>query len=220
MAAMLSRGEKGSKPLEQSYFSVSRYFDTWVRLMEIRTRTMEAEDSAHLQGARVLIISPPTDAGIPLLVRANRTCQTRLLCFSERLGRIAATYAKKHRVNEVLDISVAPFFRLPFPDGEFAAIYANCFLDFCHEGDLDAIFDEMHRALGINGSLFAAYMGHSNKFPARGWTWAFRRCGFISQGCHPVSVGPYLSRHGFSVRRDLSASRLGFPLRYTLAEKQ
>jgi hypothetical protein len=53
--------------VEESYFSVSRFFAAWVRMMEYHTRRMEALDSAHL-GSRRLIISPPTDAGIPLLV--------------------------------------------------------------------------------------------------------------------------------------------------------
>lgn len=209
-----------SNALEQSYFSISRYFDAWVRLVEIRTRRMEVEDSVHLQGTRKLIVSPPTDAGIPLLLRSGRACRTELLCLSDRLKQIASIYSEKHGLKDRLHICVAPFFRLPFFRGEFAAIYANCFFDFCPEEDFAPIFAEMHRVLEANGSLFAVYMGHPDDLPARGWALAFKKLRFLSQGCRPVSLEPYLLRHGFTIRKSLRLAGLGFPLRYTLAEKR
>lgn len=52
------------------YESISFYFDTWSRIMEIRTRIAEVGDS-RIGSSRILIISPPTDRGIELLARAN-----------------------------------------------------------------------------------------------------------------------------------------------------
>ncbi len=75
--------------VEESYFAVSCFFATWVRVMEHHTREMEVSDSAQL-GSRRLIISPPTDAGIALLARANSRGKSELLCFSDRTERIAA----------------------------------------------------------------------------------------------------------------------------------
>jgi len=204
--------------IEHSYFSVSRFFDAWVRVMELHTRRMEVEESRHF-GSKVLIISPPTDPGIRLIAKANQHGQTQLLCFSERLERIAITNSRERGI-ESLGIHVAPFFRLRFVDGELAAVYANCFFDFCKEQDFAAIFDEIWRVLKVRGSLHMVYMGSPTNFLSHGWTWAFRRLNFLSQGCHPVSIGPYLSRHGFLLQKDLFVERLGFPLRYTYAEKQ
>lgn len=204
--------------IEQSYFSVSRFFDTWVRVMELHTRKMEVEGSKHW-GLKILIVSPPTDPGIQLLAKANQHGPAKLLCFSERLKRIAITYAREHGI-ESLSIHVVPFFRLPFADGEFEAIYANCFFDFCQERDFGLILDEMWRVLKPKGSLSRVYMGSSNNLLAQGWTWAFRQLNFLSRGCHPVSIEPYLSRRGFLLQKDLSVDRFGFPVRYTYAEKQ
>jgi len=65
--------------IEETYFAVSGFFDLWIRLMEIRTRIMEVEDS-RLNNSRILIISPPTDRGIKVLARANPRGETHLLC--------------------------------------------------------------------------------------------------------------------------------------------
>lgn len=204
--------------IEQSYFSVSRFFDAWVRVMELRTRRMEVLDSKHW-GAKILIISPPTDTGIKLLAKANKHGQTMLLCFSERLKRIATTYCRKHGIAP-LNIHTGPLFRLPFKDGEFATIYANCLFDFCQDRDFVPILEEMWRVLSIKGSLFAVYMTFPNSFQAHGWTWACRKFSFLSQGCRPVSIAPHLSRCGFLVQKDMTVKRLGFPIRYTYADKQ
>lgn len=56
--------------VEQSYYQVSKFFDSWVRLMEIHTRRMEVVDSGDF-GSKILIISPPTDTGIQILAGAN-----------------------------------------------------------------------------------------------------------------------------------------------------
>ena len=203
---------------EQSYFSISRFFDTWVRVMELHTRKMEVEDSEHW-GSKILVISPPTDPGIRLLAKANQRGDTVLLCFSERLKQLAVNYSRQREM-EPLDICVAPAFRLPFRDGELAAIYANCFFDFCQERDFAAILDEMWRALQMNGSLFMVYMGVPNGIAAKAWSWGCRRFQSLSRGCHPVSIGPVLSPHGFQLQKDLYAEKLGFPVRYTYAKKQ
>ena len=203
--------------VEKSYFSVAPFFDPWVRVMEIHSRRMEEEDSGHW-GSKILIVSPPVDPGIPLLAKANRHGDTVLLCFSERLKRIALNYSMKQETGPP-DIRIAPFFSIPCEDGEFAAIYANCFFDFCEEGDFPFILKEMHRALKADGSLFMVYMGLPDETLAKGWAWAFSRFRFLSQGCHPVSMAPHLPAADFELQKDLYANRLGFPLRYTLAKK-
>jgi ubiquinone/menaquinone biosynthesis C-methylase UbiE len=179
---------------------------------------MEVEDSEHF-GSRALIVSPPTDPGIGLIARANRSGSTELLCFSDELERIATTYSRERGI-ESLRIRVAPFFELPFGDEELGVIYANCFFDYCEEGDYPLILDEMWRVLKRNGSLFAVYMGFPDGVAAKGWAWALRRLRFPFRGCHPTSMKPYLERHGFLVEKDVSLKRLGFPLRYNHARKR
>jgi ubiquinone/menaquinone biosynthesis C-methylase UbiE len=203
--------------IEQSYYSVSRFFDIWVRVMELQTRRMELEDSVH-GDSKILIVSPPTDTGIPLIAKANPDARITLLCFSERLKRIAEAYIQRHEIGP-LRIQVAPFFRLPFADGEFGTVYANCFFDFCQEKDFAMILDEIWRVLMMNGSLFSVYTDYPGNFLAHGWVCACRQFTFLSQGCHPACIGSSLSRCGFLIRRDRLAGRLGFPLRYTFAEK-
>jgi len=186
--------------------------------MEFHTRKMEVEHSECF-GSKILIISPPTDPGIELLAKANRQGSTELLCFSEKLKRIASTYFREQEIESV-GIRVTPFFQLPFMDGEISAIYANCFFDFCQERDFAWILGEMWQVLQMNGSLFMVYMGLPNSIVARGWSWAFRRFQFLSQGCHSVSMEPDLSLHGFQLQQDQYVERLGFPVRYTYATKQ
>lgn len=201
--------------IEQSYFRISRVFDAWVRLMEFNSRKREAE-APLLSGSKILIISPPTDAGIKLLANANVSGETFLLCFSERLAAIAETYARAHEAPS-LDIRVEPFFRLPFADVEIAAIYANCFFDFCSEEQFDLVIGEMRRVLKADGMLFAAYMGMPRSVPSRLWAWLFRRFDFIGQGCRPVSIEQWLSRHGLMIHESLFTERLGFPLTFIVA---
>ena len=83
--------------IEESYLAVSGFFDLWVRLIEIRTRIMEVQDS-RINNLRILIISPPTDRGIKVLAQANQKGESHLLCFSEALGEIAKEYSLQHNI--------------------------------------------------------------------------------------------------------------------------
>lgn len=203
--------------VEQSYYQVSKFFDSWVRLMEIHTRRMEVVDSGDF-GSKILIISPPTDTGIQILAGANAYGQTNLLCFSERIEQIAVEYRAKHGL-EGLQTYVEPFFHIPFPNESLSAVYANCLFDFCSERDFDVMFNEIWRALKKNGSLFAVYMGPPSSFLAQTWVWIFKRFHFLSQGCHPVCIAPYLSRRGFRILKEQPVERLGFPITYIHTEK-
>jgi len=203
--------------LERSYVAAARYFHTWVRMMEFHSRRTQVAESRHAF-SKVVVLSPPTDAGIGLLAAANRQGQTHLICFSKRLEQIAMRYCNRQRIDG-LTTEVTPFFQLPFKEGEVSAVYANCFFDFCQEGDFDLIAAEIRRVLDEKGLLFAVYMSPPTDTPARLWGWIFRRLHFLSQGCHPVCVAPYLERRGFRILVDRPARRCGFPLWYTKAEK-
>jgi len=100
--------------IEESYLTVSGFFNFWVRFMEIRTRNMEVQDS-KINDLRILIISPPTDRGIKVLTEANPKGESHLLCFSEALGKIAKEYSIRYNL-EGLKICVEPFFSIPFDD--------------------------------------------------------------------------------------------------------
>jgi SAM-dependent methyltransferase len=203
--------------VEESYFAVSRFFAAWVRVMEYHTRKMEVLDSADL-GSRRLIISPPTDAGIPLLTSANAHGKTELLCFSDRIERIAAAYRERLGMDALIT-RVEPFFSLPAPDEALSVVYANCLFDFCGEAHFDPMLREIWRALEPGGVLFAVYMGPPSSYGGRVWAWIFDRFSFLGNGCHPVSIASHLTRGGLRILRDTPAVRLGFPVRYTVSEK-
>jgi len=201
--------------IERSYLALSRFFDTWVRIMEMRTRRMEVED-ARLGESRTLIISPPTDAGIGVLAQANVDGETHVLCFSEALEKIAREYATQHHIAG-LKTCRAGFFGIPFEEGYFDAVFANCFFDFCQDNVFDEIISETRRALKKGGALIAVYMDFPTDAIGRTWVGLCRWFPSISQGCRPVDIRPALSRHGFRLRKDLSLTRLGFPIRYIVA---
>jgi len=203
--------------VEKSYFAVSRIFKVWVRAIEYHTRQLEALDSGPL-GTRRLIISPPTDAGLPLLVGANTHGKTELLCFSDRTEQIAAAFCRTHQI-DALVTRVEPFSGIPAPDQGLSAVYANCLFDFCAEPHVDSMLDEIWRVLEPNGVLFAVYMDHSTHFGGRLWTSIFDRFSLLSNGCHPVSIVPNLARRGFQILSDMPADKFGFPLRYVVSEK-
>jgi hypothetical protein len=203
--------------VENSYFAVSRFFAAWVWIMEYHTRKIEVQDSAHL-GSRRLIISPPTDAGIPLLARANAHGKTGLLCFSDRIERIAADYRRRLGLDALVTY-VAPFFSIPAPDEALSVVYANCLFDLCRETDFDPMLDEIWRVLEPRGVLFAVYMGTPSSYWGRVWAWTLARFSFLGHGCCPVSIASHLTRGGWRVVTDTSVVRLGFPVRYTVSEK-
>jgi SAM-dependent methyltransferase len=209
--------KESSMDVEQSYFAVSWFFSSWVRLMEYHTRKMEVIDSVQL-GPKRLIISPPTDAGIPLLIRANSSGQTDLLCFSKRLQRVADEYGKRHRIKS-LATSVELFFQIPAPDESLSAIYANCLFDFCTEEDFDMMLREIWRVLKPGGILFAVYMAPASGFGSRLWTWIFDRLTCMSIRCNPVTISAHLSRNGFIIQKEMFVQRFGFPIIYSVSER-
>jgi ubiquinone/menaquinone biosynthesis C-methylase UbiE len=203
--------------VERSFSSISSFFAAWVRIMEMHTRRAEIADSGRW-GTRVLVVSPPTDPGLRLIAEANRAGETTLLCFSERLARLARRYARRHALNS-LRIEVAPFFEPSVADGGLDAVYANCFFDFCPDERIPSILGEIRRALRVDGAVFAVNMGPPARSLNRVWAWVFRHSSLVSRGCHPVSTAEDFSRCGFVVRKDLACDRFGFPVRYTVAVK-
>ena len=185
--------------------------------MEYRTRQMEVVESAQL-GQRRLIISPPTDAGIPLLARANPSGHTDLLCFSDRLQRVAAAYIRSHRIESLTPI-VESFFQIPALDESLSAVYANCLFDFCAEEDFDMMLREIWRVLKPGGVLFAVHMARTSCLGSRLWTWIFDRLSFMNNGCDPVTIAVQLTSNGFIIQKEMSVRRFGFPVMYIVSER-
>jgi len=203
--------------IEESYLAVSGFFDLWVRLMEIQTRIMEVKDS-RLNNLRILIISPPTDRGIKVLTQSNPRGESHLLCFSEALEEVAKEYSRRCNIKG-LKICVEPFFSAPFDDNYFDAIFTNCFFDFCQERDFNDILKEIKRTLKSKGLFFFVYMDMPSDFIGRTWGNLFDNFRSLSQGCHPVDIMPFLSKWSFKLKKDLTVRRLGFPVKYLIAEK-
>lgn len=203
--------------IEQAYHEVGLFFDGWVRVMELESRKMEVTDSANL-GMKRLIISPPTDRGIPLIMAGNSGGETQLLCFSERLARAAQVYSQKMGVGGLRTV-VKPFFEIPVDDNSLDVIYANCLFDFCTDEEIGVAVEEIERVLRPAGVLLAVFMEPPSTMFGRMWTMMFEGMKFASKGCHPVEIAGYASRSGFSTVRDISVKRLGFPARYRVYEK-
>lgn len=207
--------------IEESYLALSGFFDLWVRIMEIRTRIMEVQDS-RINNLRILIISPPTDRGIKVLTQANPKGESYLLCFSEALGEIGKEYSIQYNI-EGLKICVEPFFSIPFfsipfDDSHFDAVFTNCFFDFCQKSDFNDILREIKRTLKSKGLFFSVYMDVPADLIGRMWVNMFGRFQSLGQGCHPVDIIPFLSKWNFKLKKDLPIRRLGFPVKYLIAE--
>ncbi len=202
--------------LDAIYLKVAGFFDMWVRCIELETRVVMARD-AGLGTLRALIISPPTDKGIEVLSKANPDGQTELLLFSDASREIAERYVEKHGIKGV-ELRVAPFFQIP--DGElYDVVFADCFFDFLEPEDLEPCIDEIARVLRPGGSLFSAVMDSPHEAPAKLWAKAMEHFPALSQGCHPVDIGPLMPAHGLGVVKEVSSTHLGFPLSYVHARK-
>jgi SAM-dependent methyltransferase len=200
--------------IEEAYSRISPFFNPWVRLMEVQTREMEVNDS-DLGDKRILIISPPTDPGIGMLSEANHGGETYLMCFSSRLERSA----RRSVPPGGLETFTAPFFRIPFGDEYFDAVFTNCFFDFCREEDFPMTVREIKRVLKKKGQLLSVYMDFPSTLASRLWTGLFERVSILSQGSRPVDIRPTLEREGFKVIKDVSLLSHGFPLKYIQAGK-
>jgi ubiquinone/menaquinone biosynthesis C-methylase UbiE len=207
-----------NKDIEKTYIYISPFFDTWVKFMEVQTREMEARD-AILKASKVLIISPPTDRGIKVLAEANRKGESYLLCFSSRIEEIAKKYLVKKNIAN-LKTCVNAFFHIPFPDAYFEVIFANCFFDFCQDYDIDKIIIEIKRALKDKGALFLVHMDFSANIANRAWNTIFGKISMMGHGCHPVDIAPVLAKHNFTLKKDISMERFGFPIKYIQCENQ
>jgi ubiquinone/menaquinone biosynthesis C-methylase UbiE len=203
--------------IEESYNRIFWFFDRWVIVMEFHTRIMEIQDS-HISSHKILILSPPTDRGIQILSKTNSNGETYLMCFSERLAKIAKDYSFKNGI-ENLNIFIERFFNLPFKDGYFDAVFANCFFDFCQKIDFDKIICEIKRILKKEGHFYSVYMNLPSKFFDHIWTILFKITPYLRKSVFPVDIKDVLLQTGFQVEKDIMARRFGFPLKYIMAIK-
>ena len=203
--------------VEKSYAGLSWFFNYWSMLIENQLRVAEMHDS-NIKESKILIISPPTDRGIKLLSKANANGESYLLCFSPFLEGLAKRYTQKQRILN-LKTCTSPFFEIPFGEGYFDIIFANCFFDFCGESDFDKIIKEIKRALNSRGLFFSTYMDFPSRLGENLWFRFFKIFPSLSQGCHPVDIKPGLKRRNFSLKKDVSMRRFGFPMKYLIAEK-
>lgn len=203
--------------IDSVYIAISRFFDTWVRLMENHTRRMQVRDS-NLGNATILIVSPPTDPGIATLTKANRRGKSCLLCFSHQVEGIALDYCRRHRIENVSTV-VTLFFHIPFGGEQLDAVYANCLFHLCDPEEIGTVLAEMGRALRHGGYLYSVHMGVPSRSAGRAWAWCFRKFPTLTHGFRPVHVASSLRDRGFAVVQDCAPGRLGFPLRYLVAQK-
>jgi len=203
--------------IERAYAEVSWFFHAWVGLMENHTRELEISESS-LRDAKILIISPPTDRGIEALSRANPVGSSYLLCFSSRIESIAKKHCKRHGIHGIQTV-VAPLLNIPIGTGALDGIYANCFFDCCPPSQLNAIVDELRRALRQGGTLHSVHMGIPSHPMGHLWALLFRSIPGPARGFQPVDIAPLLSSRGFTVLRNQRPEKFGFPLRYVIAEK-
>ncbi len=202
---------------EESYIKVSSFFNIWSKLIEDPTRHMQVLDS-NIKVSKILIISPPTDQGIKTLSAANANGESYLLCFSTSLEKLAKRYAQKQRIIN-LKTCTSPFFEIPFGAGYFDVIFANCFFDFCSELDFDKVIREIKRTLSKKGLFLSIYMDFPSRRIENVWFRLFKILPWLSRGCHPVDIRPGLNKGNFSLKKDLSLSRFGFPMKYLIAER-
>ncbi|RMG70849.1 MAG: methyltransferase domain-containing protein, partial [Nitrospirae bacterium] len=167
--------------IEEVYLNLSSLFPVWVRLIEFKTRLMEAEEASD-GNPRILIISPPTDPGIKCIIEANPGGENYLLCFSKSIRQRAIDYLGIE-TSSYIRLVVSPFFRIPFENNFFDLILANCFFDFCHESKIMEATKEISRVTVLNGKLLSVYMDLPYNFSGKLWGWLFRRFPFLSQGC-------------------------------------
>ena len=204
--------------IDTTYVAISPFFHAWVRLMENHTRVMEARDP-RLGSANILIVSAPTDPGIPALAHANSTGNTRLLCFSDRMERVALRYFRRHRIRNASTV-IAPFFSIPSGDGLLDSIYANCFFDLCDAEETRAVLETMWRALKPGGRLHSVHMGKPTRSAGHAWAWLSRGFPGLSPGFRPIDLVPSVRDRGFELVQDRTPRRFGFPLSYIVAEKR
>ncbi len=203
--------------IKQSYVSISSFFDSWSRFIEIQPRIMEVQDS-KLKDSKILIISPPTDRGIKIFAQANVNGESCLLCFSAGLERIAQRYCQKQRIFN-LKTCTSKFFEIPYANAYFDVIFANCFFDFCRESDFDKIIREIKRVLNNKGLCFSIYMDFPSTLGEKAWFRFFKIFPSFAQGCHPTNIRPYLIKQSFRLKKDLSIKKFGFPMKYIIAVK-
>jgi SAM-dependent methyltransferase len=202
---------------EESYVKISSFFNIWSKLIESPTRNIQVLDS-NIKDSKILIISPPTDRGLKILSEANANGESYLLCFSASLERFAKHYMQKQGILN-LKTCTSPFFEIPFGDGYFDLIFANCFFDFCSESDFDKIIEEIKRVLNNQSLFFSIYMNFPSRLGENIWFGFFKIFPWLSQGCHPVDIKPGLKRGNFSLKKDVSMRRFGFPMKYIIAER-
>jgi len=100
----------------------------------------------------------------------------------------------------------------------FDAVFTNCFFDFCQENDFDDILKEIKRTLKSQGLFFSVYMEMPRDLLGRMWVNLFARFQSLGQGCHPVDIIPFLSKWSFKLKKEMGIRRLGFPVKYLIAE--
>ncbi|MFQ6604247.1 MAG: methyltransferase domain-containing protein [Fidelibacterota bacterium] len=210
---MALAGASSIRELEERYDLIAPWFPLWVRILEYRTRLWEIR---QLPVSDSLIISPPGDPFLGLLLKTN-TGRSSYLCLSPTLEKRVKRYcAQKH----LSGLHLIRGYSLPFaiPDNHFDAVFANCLFDFCDDSLLSVLLAESLRILKPEGRLYLVLMDQPRTLMGTGWQWVFTHFPRLSGGCHPVASLPPAKR--YTIHTGERWTRFGFPLGLFILKKR
>ncbi|MEJ2281973.1 MAG: methyltransferase domain-containing protein [Desulfobacterales bacterium] len=200
------------------YDSLSKTYDIWGKLAEIRARNRALELANIKDGQKILEVAVGTGLGFYEIVQRNPNGTNigvdispgMLQKAEKRLGQlIAANY----------ELKIGNAFSLEAEDERFDLLVNNYMFDLIAFDDMDTILKEFKRVLIKGGKLILVNMTEGESFGSGIYRLIYRISPKSFGGCRAVKLSDRLQQHGFEVKLREYHQQWWFPSEVILACK-
>ena len=212
---MKSEMERVHRPREQareSYNSMSRWYDLFTssekQFTDIGIQMLNVQSNES-----VLEIGCGT--GHALVEFADRDGKAIAIDISEKMLKVA----RKKIKNASIGLCQADGLFIPFPDGNFDAIFISFTLELFDTPEIPLVLGDCFRTLKDNGRIGVVSLAKQDTTSVRIYEWFHRRIpNFVD--CRPIYLQAVLKEADFDIQQTTIRKMWGLPIEIVIAKKR
>ena len=215
MKTDIERVHRPRESARASYNAMSNWYDLFT-ISEKRFTDIGMQMLNLHSNESVLEIGCGT--GHSLVEFANRGAQVAAMDVSERMINVARRRIQNKAQKRSVEFCQADGFFIPFPGGQFDAVFLSFTLELFDTPDIPCVLSECHRVLKSRGRIGIVTLAKQETLAVRIYEWFHRKTPTLVD-CRPIYLQPTLKEAGFHIQRSTLKIMWGLPVEIAIAGK-